>query len=73
MQAEVKGLDYYDAKSEESDVIWILGAFQAETQGIDAKAYAIFIEQEALIIFITMRQDQSESNGKNLKILSGTL
>ena len=67
LQAEVKCLDDYGPKSEEIAVIWLLGAFQEVTSGVDSKIDVIFIEHEALLIFITMRQGQSESNDKYLK------
>ena len=50
-----------------SDVIWLLGALQAATYGIDSKSDVIFIEKEAPLIFITMHQGQSESNESYFK------
>ena len=64
LQAEVKGLDDYEAKSEESGVIWLFCVLQAVTSRIDLKSDVIFIEQEMLLIVITMRQVQSESKNK---------
>ena len=37
LQAEVKGLDDYDTKSEESGVIFFIGTLQAVTSRIDSK------------------------------------
>ena len=48
--AEVKILDYYEAKSKKSDVIWLLGTLQVTTYRIDSKADVILIEQEVLFI-----------------------
>lgn len=53
--AEVKMLDYYEAKYKERNVIWLLDTLQVTTYGIDSKADVILIEQEVLFIFIIMR------------------
>ena len=50
IQVEVKGLDDYFTKYEESNVICILGALQAVTSVIDPKSDVIFIEQDVLLI-----------------------
>ena len=67
MQSEIEGLDDYASKSEERNVIWILSTLQEVTSRIESKADVIFIEQEALLIIMKMRQGQSESNSKYLK------
>ena len=43
LQTKVEGLNDYDFKSKESDVIWFLGALQAKKYGIDSKTGVIFI------------------------------
>ena len=63
----MKGLDDYGTNFEESDGIWLRGVLQAVIYGIDSKADVIFIQQEALLIFITMHQGQSDNNNGYLK------
>ena len=73
LQAEVKGIDDYGAKSGEINAIWLRGALQVVTSGIGSKADVIFIEQEALLISITMHQGQSDSNDEYLKCFKSSV
>ena len=59
----------YDAKNEESNVIWLLGALQAVMSVIYSKSDVIFIEKYALLILITICQGKSKINNEYLKHL----
>ena len=81
LQTAIKGEDDYDEAVEEHKVVWLLDAVQRVVSGVDTKANKLFVEQEALVAFTTMRQGATEptdgfitrvkQNGKTLELAGG--
>ena len=67
LQSVVKGLDNYDEKSDDYNVIWLLTSLKKITSGVDVKANVRITLISAIQTFFSMRQGQFESNDSYLK------
>ena len=61
LQTSIKGEAGYEAALDTHDLIWLLDAVQKVVSGVDTKASKLYVEQEALVAFTTMRQGSTES------------
>ena len=61
LQTSLKGEQGYDAAVDDHDVLWLLENVQKVVAGVDMKANKLFVEQETLITFTTMRQGTTEA------------
>ena len=81
LQTAMKGEDGYDDALDGHDVLLLLENLQKVVSGVDTKANRLYVEQEALVAFTTMRQGATEStdgfimrvkhNAETLKIAGG--
>ena len=60
LQTSLKGESGYEDAVDDHDVVWLLDTAQKVVAGVDMKANKLFVEQEALITFVTMRQGATE-------------
>ena len=81
LQTAIKGESGYDDAIDSHDVVWFLRNLQKVVSGMDTKANKLYVEQEALVAFTTMRQGATEStdgfitrvkhNAQTLKLAGG--
>ena len=67
LQSVIKGLDGYDEKSDDYDVIWLLTSLKKITSGVDIKANVRVTLFDAIQTLFSMRQGQFESNDSYLE------
>ena len=67
LQSVIKGLDDYDEKLDDYDVIWLLTSLKKITSGVDIKANVRVTLFEAIQTLFSMRQGQFESNDSYLE------
>ena len=73
LQSVIKGLDNYDEKSDDYDVIWLLTSLKKITSGVDIKANVRVTLFEAIQTLFSMRQGQFESNDSYLEIFNSNI
>ena len=61
LQTSLKGEQGYDTAVDDHDVPWLLKNVQKVVAGVDVKANKLYVEQESLIVFTTMRQGTTEA------------
>ena len=61
LQTSIKGENGYEGALDIHDLIWLLYAVQKVVSGVDTKASRLYVEQEALMAFTTMRQGSTET------------
>ena len=81
LQTAIKGESGFDDAFKAHEVVWLLEAVQKIVSGVDTKANKLYIEQEALVVFTTMRQGTTEptdgfitrvkQNAQTLKLAGG--
>ena len=67
LQSMVKGLDDYDEKSDDYDIIWLLTSLKTIPLGVDVKANVRVTLLDAIQTLFSMRQGQFESNDSYLE------
>eukprot|EP00957_Ditylum_brightwellii_P058808 4458361-Ditylum_brightwellii.AAC.1 len=67
LQLVIVGLSKYEDKAATCDVIWLLESLKLATAGIDSKSNKYDYLIEAILMFLTMRQGDTESNDGFLK------
>lgn len=73
LQALIRHLKEYKAKSQKYDVLWLLENLKKLTSGIDVKANKHVVLHDKLLQFLTMRQGATESNDNYLKRYNSNL
>ena len=67
LQSVVKGLDNYDEKSDDYNVIWLLTSLKKVTSGVDVKANDRVTLLDAIQTLFSMRQVKFELNDSYLE------
>ena len=81
LQTSIKGESGYEDAVDSHNLVWLLETVQKVVSGVDTKASKLYVEQEALVAFTTMRQGTTETtdgviarvkhNAQTLKLAGG--
>ena len=72
LQSEMKEVTDYGKKSNDCDVLWLMGELNKITAGLDTKENPRMSLIDQLISFVTMRQYLAETNDESLELDLGT-
>ena len=73
LRSKIKGDADYGKKSSDFDTLWLLIKIKNSIAGVDTKANPVLTLHEQMLIFITTRQGQSESDNDYLKNFNSRL
>ena len=73
LRSTIKGDAEYGRKSTNFDTLWLLGEIKKTTAGVDTKANPVLTLHEQMLIFMTTRQGQSESDDDYLRKFNSRL